>query len=492
MGKLYLFGIGGTGSRVIRSLTMLLASGVDPGVDRIIPVLIDPDLSNGDLTRTVNLLKKYKEIRSELSFGTDNQSQYFKTEIDDQGTDFRLPIANVGNKTFGQYVEYDSLSREDKAMMSLLFSDKNLNAQMQEGFKGNPNMGSIVLNDFCDPNNNVLSDLLSNFENGDKIFIISSIFGGTGAAGFPLLLKTFRQAQQFNSFANPAVIADAPIGALSVLPYFGLQADCESEINMATFVTKAKSALTYYQDNLDTDALYYIADSMTSSYDNVEGSDGQKNDAHFIELASALAVVDFAKETRLSASHNLVIFHLMGQHMDPGKRYPHTKEFEKFTSRDIRGDKPYLTDSKRQFIAEYDNATRYNDYVLKHIIDLFRDKNTVLVYFSDHGEEVYDYRDSYGRVDFDNQHIKEGVKYQYEVPFMIWCSNPFMEKNPQIIHDIKRALHRPFKTDEICQILFHLAQLKTAYYRKKQDLLSPDYLPYERVLGNGINYDRVR
>lgn len=116
MGKLYLFGIGGTGSRVIRSLTMLLASGVDPGVDRIIPVLIDPDLSNGDLTRTVNLLKKYKEIRSELSFGTDNQSQYFKTEIDDQGTDFRLPIANVGNKTFGQYVEYDSLSREDKAM----------------------------------------------------------------------------------------------------------------------------------------------------------------------------------------------------------------------------------------------------------------------------------------------------------------------------------------------------------------------------------------
>ena len=204
------------------------------------------------------------------------------------------------------------------------------------------------------------------------------------------------------------------------------------------------------------------------------------------------AVVDFAKETRLSASHNLVIFHLMGQHMDPGKRYPHTKEFEKFTSRDIRVNKPYLTDSKRQFIAEYDNATRYNDYVLKHIIDLFRDKNTVLVYFSDHGEEVYDYRDSYGRVDFDNQHIKEGVKCQYEVPFMIWCSNPFMEKNPQIIHDIKRALHRPFKTDEICQILFHLAQLKTAYYRKKQDLLSPDYLPYERVLDNGINYDRVR
>lgn len=299
MSKLYLFGIGGTGSRVIRSLTMLLAAGVEAGVDTIVPVLIDPDLDNGDLTRTVSLLKKYKEIHTELSFGSEIQSRYFKANIDDQGTDFRLPIANVGNKTFGQYIEYDNLRREDKAMISLLFNDKNLNAQMQEGFKGNPNMGSIVLNDFCDPNNNVLANLLSGFSDGDKIFIISSIFGGTGAAGFPLLLKTFRQAQQSNIFANPAIISEAPIGALSVLPYFGLQSDSDSEINMATFVTKAKSALTYYQNNLDTDALYYIADSMTSSYENVEGSEHQKNDAHLIELASALAVLDFTNDSQI-------------------------------------------------------------------------------------------------------------------------------------------------------------------------------------------------
>lgn len=305
MSKLYLFGIGGTGSRVLRSLTMLLASGVDAGVDTIVPVLIDPDLSNGDLTRTVSSLKKYKEIRSELSFGSEIQSCYFKTDIDDQGTNFLLPIANVGNKTFGQYLSFDNLNREDKAMISLLFNDKNLNAQMQEGFKGNPNMGSIVLNDFCDPNNKALANLLSGFSNGDKIFIISSIFGGTGAAGFPLLLKTFRQAQQFNTFANPAIIAGAPIGALSVLPYFGLQTDGNSEINMATFITKAKSALIYYQNNLDTDALYYIADNMTSSYNNVEGSDGQKNDAHFIEMASALAVIDFAKDSQIIRGANV-------------------------------------------------------------------------------------------------------------------------------------------------------------------------------------------
>ena len=74
---------------------------------------------------------------------------------------------------------------------------------------------------------------------------------------------------------------------------------------MATFITKAKSALTYYQNNLDTDALYYIADSMTSSYDNVEGSDGQKNDAHLIEMASALAIIDFAKDPQIMRGANV-------------------------------------------------------------------------------------------------------------------------------------------------------------------------------------------
>lgn len=296
MSKLYLFGIGGTGSRVIKSLAMVLAAGVDPGVDTIIPVVIDPDASNGDLTRTIELLKTYAAVRSQLSFGSDTKSRFFGAEISQQVPNFKLQVANVGNKTFGEYIDFNSLSRQNKAMMSLLFSQRNLNAQMQEGFKGNPNMGSVVLNDFCTPGSNSLADIMQTFTDGDRIFIISSIFGGTGAAGFPLLLKTFRQAQQFGSFSNPATIANAPIGALSVLPYFGLKADADSEINMATFVSKAKSALTYYENNLDTDALYYVGDDMTSTYENHEGAAQQCNDAHFIELAAALAVVDFARD----------------------------------------------------------------------------------------------------------------------------------------------------------------------------------------------------
>ena len=137
------------------------------------------------------------------------------------------------------------------------------------------------------------------------------------------------------------------------------------------------------------------------------------------------AVVDFSKEAKGIGKHNLVIFHLMGQHVMATKRYPHISQFNVFSYRDIRSKQPYLNDEKKQMIAEYDNATLYNDYVLKNIIDLFRDKNTVVLYFSDHGEEIYDYRDSYGRVVFDDNMKNLGYKYQYEVPFMIWCSDKY-------------------------------------------------------------------
>ena len=58
-GKLYIFGIGGTGSRVLKSLVMLAASGVKIEADAIVPIVIDPDFANADLTRTLELIKTY-------------------------------------------------------------------------------------------------------------------------------------------------------------------------------------------------------------------------------------------------------------------------------------------------------------------------------------------------------------------------------------------------------------------------------------------------
>lgn len=296
MSKIYVFGIGGTGARVIRSLTMLLASGVKLGenIDTVIPVIIDQDRSNGDLTRTIALLKTYKSLHDQLKFGRNSKSEFFKTNIDDLNTSFRMQVADVADKDFQSYIKYLNLDTRNKALVSLLFSKKNLEARMDVGFKGNPNMGSVVLNNFSTEADNDLGSILESFQSGDKIFIISSIFGGTGTAGFPLLLKTLRQAQS-SQLPSAALVANAPIGAITVLPYFGVQHDEDSEINMDSFMSKAKAALSYYRDNLNTDVLYYISDKLSKNYDNHEGDSAQRNNAHFVEMVAALSIIDFCK-----------------------------------------------------------------------------------------------------------------------------------------------------------------------------------------------------
>ena len=298
MSKLYIFGIGGTGARVLRSLTMLLASGVSLGdeTDTIVPVIIDPDTSNGDLTRTVSLMNLYMKIRQHLNFDNrPEKSGYFRVGIDDMNTNFRLHLNNVANMKFSDYIAYNRFANQgqadsNQALLSLLFSDKNLACPLDVGFKGNPNMGSIVLND--PKNTESMISLLQHFQSEDRIFIVSSIFGGTGAAGFPLLQKTFREAERLN-MPNSSAIANAAIGAVTVLPYFGLKENKDSEINMETFISKTKAALKYYIGNLDVDNLYYVCDSIKNRYENVEGATEQRNKAHFVELAAALAIIDF-------------------------------------------------------------------------------------------------------------------------------------------------------------------------------------------------------
>ena len=293
MAKIFVFGIGGTGSRVLRSLTMLLASGVKFGADEIVPIIIDPDTANADLTRTVSLLNNYSSIRQALHFSSDNQSNFFRTEIEQILPNYTLRINDTDDKSFQQFIEYASMSKANKALAKMLFSDKNLQSSMDVGFKGNPNIGSVVLNQIAHSTD--FEDFANSFSDGDRIFIISSIFGGTGASGFPLLLKTLRNG---SNFPNHDLINKATIGAATILPYFKLQQDDESEIDSSTFISKTKSALAYYENNISKngsiDALYYLADDVSKTYENHEGGSAQRNDAHLIEFLGATAIVNFS------------------------------------------------------------------------------------------------------------------------------------------------------------------------------------------------------
>jgi hypothetical protein len=210
---------------------MLLASGVrlDNEFETVVPIIIDPDTENGDLNRTKDILRLYQEIRNQIKDPDDFFKQGLKTVrelADTKGKAispdyFQFKLNDVDSTTFGQYIGFDSLSdeykesKDDKSFVKLLYSNSNLNSDLSIGFKGNPNMGSIVLNQFT--NSEDFKRFGQTFGPEDAIFIINSIFGGTGAAGFPLLLKNLRGNSNLLNFAQ---IKDAPIGGFDLPTIF--------------------------------------------------------------------------------------------------------------------------------------------------------------------------------------------------------------------------------------------------------------------------------
>lgn len=289
--KIYVFAIGGSGARVLRSLVMLLAAGIEIDAE-IVPIIIDPDNGAGNLEESVDLMKQYASLRHQ-SLGVD-KLVCFTTPLEPlPNNEFLVPLNDVAGKKFQDYIQLTAgMSEASSALVRSLFSREHLDLDMEVGFKGSPNIGSVVLGQFEE--SSVYQDFVADFTNGGgdkRIFIISSIFGGTGASGFPTLLKTLRSSTN--------IVADAHIGAVSLLPYFAVQNDPESAIDSSIFYAKTRAALSYYVDNIvsngNIDDLYYIGDKSVATYDNHEGGKEQKNPASFVELAAALSLVDFAK-----------------------------------------------------------------------------------------------------------------------------------------------------------------------------------------------------
>ena len=318
--KLFIFAIGGTGSRVLKSMIMLCAAGVRP-VDadgrpiqdlEIVPIIIDPHKSNADLKRTERLLSAYGTIREKLYGKNANANGFFATKIstlkevvsssqvplDDS---FIFNLAAVENYKFRDFISYNTMNEPNQALTSLLFADYQLENKMSIGFVGSPNIGSVALNSIKDSNE--FKAFANVFADGDRIFFISSIFGGTGAAGFPIMVKNIRQAKNIDS-KNKAFLQRAPIGGLTVLPYFSLmESDDKNDkrIDNSDFIVKTQSALEYYNNTLTgngdnaVNAIFYLGDhghNAPYAYDPGDKRD-QHDPAHLIEMVGAMAPFKF-------------------------------------------------------------------------------------------------------------------------------------------------------------------------------------------------------
>ena len=293
----YYIGIGGTGARVAEALVHLCAAGYGPSQLSIF--LIDPDQGNGNLGRTAGLIAHYRKAR-EASRDRTPAVPFLRTEI-------RTPDPFVWSIFRDQNVrlaEHVRLSNQNPALQDftrVLFSEQELDTPLNEGFRGHPNIGAVVLAD-PDPTAEPWKTFWADVENtqqagGMRVFLAGSIFGGTGAAGIPTL-------------GSPNVIKRHPkaamgdrskvrLGAALVLPYFTFESGTANGSQMfvtaADFPIATKAALHYYQTKpLAFDDLYLLGDSLGQKVGQFSpGSRQQENRPHYIELVGALAATDF-------------------------------------------------------------------------------------------------------------------------------------------------------------------------------------------------------
>ena len=187
----------------------------------------------------------------------------------------------------------------------------------------------------------------------------------------------------------------------------------------------------------------------------------------------------------------LTILHLKGQHTNYHDRFP--KDRKHFNEKDYKKDWPEMSKRCRMLLADYDNATLYNDSIMSEVIKRFEDEDAIVVYMSDHGEEAFgDGMEIFGRnhsatIDFRLAHE------EYEIPMWIWYSNKYAKKHPNIVKQVKEACHRPFMTDNISQVLLYLAGIKSTHYRDDYNVLSDEYNTQRpRIIKNSVNYDELR
>ena len=274
--KTFVFFIGGTGARVLRSLTMLMASGVSlkHEGDSIVPIIVDFDATNADLKRSNDLLGAYNSMHSVCDYGRDKfEGGFFKTPlgIEENGKykdfgSFAKMTFNDESGTFGKYIGYDSIgqiSKRTKASKILIDSlydnssdasrDRELNLELKYGFKGNPNIGSVVFNEYFKTEQ--FQEFKDNFSPGDRVFIVASIFGGTGSSGLPQIVKKIKEdiTSKLEDDGSIRAIREAMLGACIVLPYFKVKEKSDSAVNSLTFNSKAKAALKYYEDEINDD-----------------------------------------------------------------------------------------------------------------------------------------------------------------------------------------------------------------------------------------------
>lgn len=198
---------------------------------------------------------------------------------------------------------------------------------------------------------------------------------------------------------------------------------------------------------------------------------------------SPLARKDESSATEVNGTQKkdkFFILHLMGSHPSYEFRYP--KSFAKFSAADISREP--LDEGQKKELAHYLNTVAYNDFIVSEIYKIFADDNTLIVYFSDHAQSLYQYR---GKL------IHGGInRFTLEIPLIFMASDKFKEQNADLWARIAAAKNRPFLNDDLIHAIAEILEMTDLpEFDPARSVINADFNASRPRIIEGVDYDKV-
>ena len=184
------------------------------------------------------------------------------------------------------------------------------------------------------------------------------------------------------------------------------------------------------------------------------------------------------------APKKFIIVHLLGTHIRYDFRYP--QGWGKFTDKHDH-QPPGLDADQSETYNNYDDANRFNDHVVSSLINDYKatDPNGFLLYFSDHGEEVYDTPPH----NIQGRNEAEPTRHMYTIPFILWTSDKWQAAHPR---DFSADLNRKYSSSQLIHTWSDLAGLRYDGYDATRSVVSPQFVEATRWIGNPYKKNALR
>lgn len=144
----------------------------------------------------------------------------------------------------------------------------------------------------------------------------------------------------------------------------------------------------------------------------------------------------------------LIILHTIGSHWYYNAHFPDEFEIFKPTIKS----RVVSSNTFEEMINSYDNTVLYTDYFIYQLIERLRDKNSVLIYLSDHGEALGE--------DGVWLHAVEEEHIHYPACF-IWLSQVYKENNMDKYIKLVENRNRRYRTDFLFHTILESANIES-------------------------------